>query len=213
MKPLAHVQREFCLTELKLLHDGKNETPRRQDGPRQVITGRIKWYEASRGYGFIIPDDGGRDVMIHEACVRAFGHAALPEGAPIRLTVARGEKGLYAVEILEIDHRAPAEPRDDGTAPRPTDFLQPEATSGPLLPARVRWFDRQKGFGFVNVFGEAEDIFLHMETVRRCGLKDLASGEGIAVRLCQGPNGVMVSDLKLWEAGILSKLRDEAISG
>lgn len=172
-----------------------------------TITGKVKWYDSVKGYGFVVPDGGGADVMVHASCVRSFGRVALPEGATVRLTVGMGARGMHAQEILELDE---AEAEDeafasDDKASRPTDFLVgPDAVNGPLEPARVKWFDKQKGFGFVNVFGNAEDIFVHMETVRRCGFQDLASGEGMAVRTFRGPRGLMVAELRLWEAGVLA---------
>ena len=171
-----------------------------------TIAGQVKWYDAVKGYGFVVPDDGGGDVMVHASCVRNFGITSLAEGARVRLVTTMGARGLHAQEILEVDEsdaaldQSPAASRS-AAAPRPTDYLNTESDLGPLVPARVKWFDKQKGFGFVNVFGNNEDVFVHMEIVRRCGFPDLASGEGMAVRTFRGPRGLMVAELKLWEAG------------
>ncbi|MEO0823202.1 MAG: cold shock domain-containing protein [Pseudomonadota bacterium] len=170
-----------------------------------VITGQVKWYDAIKGYGFVVPDDGGGDVMVHASCVRNFGITALAEGARVRLVTTMGARGLHAQELLEVDDSTATmslsqNSVSDGGVARPTDFLSPEAELSPLQPARVKWFDKQKGFGFVNVFGNPEDVFVHMEIVRRCGFPDLSSGEGMAVRTFRGPRGLMVAELKLWEA-------------
>lgn len=172
------------------------------NGASSVVSGRVKWYDVIKGYGFVVPDDGGPDIMVHASCVRAFGKMALPENAGVRLLVTRGERGLHARELLEVDEdaAAPAPPQGFGERVRPTEFLGPDVEAGPLLPARVKWFDKQKGFGFVNIFGNAEDVFVHMETVRRCGFQDLSSGEGMACRTFRGPRGLMVAELRLWEA-------------
>lgn len=170
-----------------------------------VITGQVKWYDAVKGYGFVVPNDGGGDVMVHASCVRNYGITALMEGAQVRLVTTMGARGLHAQEILEVDNstvtaREPAaDAASAGESARPTDFLSPDSEVGPLVPARVKWFDKQKGFGFVNVFGRSEDVFVHMEIVRRCGFPDLSSGEGMAVRTFRGPRGLMVAELKLWE--------------
>ena len=166
-----------------------------------VVRGHVKWYDAVKGYGFVVPDGGGPDIMVHASCVRAFGKMALAEGARVQLLASQGERGLNAQELLEVE-----EPEIAASAPgfsedtRPTEFLGPDVEVGPLVPARVKWFDKQKGFGFVNIFGRTEDVFVHMETVRRCGFQDLASGEGMAVRTFRGPRGLMVAELKLWES-------------
>ena len=126
----------------------------------------------------------------------------------MKLICGAGARGRHAQELLELEEpevEPRPEPRGDEERPtRPTEFLDPEAADGPLEPARVKWFDKQKGFGFVNVFGNGEDVFVHMETVRRCGFQDLASGEGMAVRTFRGPRGLMVAELRLWEAGALA---------
>lgn len=170
------------------------------DGNELSLSGRVKWYDAVKGYGFVVPEDGGADVMVHASCVRAFGRVALTEGAEVKLIAVSGTRGLQAQRLLEVNEpeafvAAPGFAED----PRPTEFLGPEAEAGPLMPARVKWFDKQKGFGFVNIFGKSEDVFVHMETVRRCGFQDLSSGEGMAVRTFRGPRGMMVAELRLWE--------------
>jgi cold shock protein len=168
-----------------------------------VVWGDVKWYDAVKGYGFIVPDGGGPDIMVHASCVRAFGKMSLAEGTRVKVTAGQGQRGLNAHELHEVE-----EPEVTDAPPglsedtRPTEFLGPDVEIGPLLPARVKWFDKQKGFGFVNIFGRTEDIFVHMETVRRCGFQDLASGEGMAVRTFRGPRGLMVAELKLWESAL-----------
>ncbi|MEM1346178.1 MAG: cold shock domain-containing protein [Pseudomonadota bacterium] len=169
----------------------------------RVIEGRVKWYDVVKGYGFVVPDPGGPDIMVHASCVRSFGRMTLADNAVIKLVATRGERGLHAVELLEVEEPPVVEtardPNDESA--RPTEYLDSDQVSGPLLPARVKWFDKQKGFGFVNIFGRDEDVFVHMETVRRCGFQDLSGGEGMACRTFRGPRGLMVAELRLWEAG------------
>ncbi|MEM0988771.1 MAG: cold shock domain-containing protein [Pseudomonadota bacterium] len=174
------------------------EDARRDEG---VVSGHVKWYDAVKGYGFVVPAEGGSDVMVHASCVRAYGKVALSEGAAVTLVVQEGPRGLQAARLVEVtDPEAVMEIPGFAESSRPTEFLGEEADAGgPLVPARVKWFDKQKGFGFVNVFGSAEDVFVHMETVRRCGFQDLASGEAMAVRTSRGPRGMMVAELRLWE--------------
>ncbi|MEO0621168.1 MAG: cold shock domain-containing protein [Pseudomonadota bacterium] len=172
-----------------------------ENGTGSVIAGRVKWYDVIKGYGFVVPETGGPDIMVHASCVRAFGKMTLAENATVRMLVTRGERGLHAKELLEVDEDQVAAAEDGyGDRVRPTEFLGPDVEAGPLMPARVKWFDKQKGFGFVNIFGNDEDVFVHMETVRRCGFQDLSSGEGMACRTFRGPRGLMVAELRLWEA-------------
>jgi cold shock protein len=167
-----------------------------------VVSGHVKWYDAVKGYGFVVPEDGGSDVMVHASCVRAFGRVALCEGAHVRLVAAASPRGMQAQKLVEVTEPEGSPAMGFAEDARPTEFLGAEVEAGPLQPARVKWFDKQKGFGFVNVFGRTEDVFVHMETVRRCGFQDLSSGEGMAVRTFRGPRGLMVAELRLWETAV-----------
>lgn len=173
-----------------------------------VVTGRVKWYDAVRGYGFIVSDEIEGDILAHANCVRASGRSALPEGAEVEIEAALFERGWQAVQIRAVKLTdAP------GLAERPSEFARAAATSEPLQPARVKWFDRGKGFGFVNVFGKAEDVFVHMEVLRRSGLSDLAPGEAVAVRTAQGPRGLMAAEVFQWEAATAAESGETAEVG
>ncbi len=170
------------------------------DGDTRIISGQVKWYDPVKGYGFIVPEQGDADVLVHSTCVRGSGRVTLIEGAKIRVLSAKGARGLQAREILEIEDPEPAEQPGFSEDAKPTEFLRQDTQVGPMQPARVKWFDKQKGFGFVNVFGEPEDIFIHMEILRRCGFQDLMSGEAVVVRTFRGPRGLMAAEVGLWES-------------
>ncbi|MBY8974999.1 CspA family cold shock protein [Rhodobacteraceae bacterium NNCM2] len=172
-------------------------------GTEKVVSGHVKWYDAVKGYGFVVPDDDSEgDIMVHASCVRAFGIMNLAEGAKVKIVSERGQRGMHAQRLLEVEEPAEQEAFSGFSEARPTEFLGKEVEVGPLVPARVKWFDKQKGFGFVNVYGNPEDVFVHMETVRRSGFQDLAGGEGMACRTFRGPRGLMVAELRLWEASV-----------
>ncbi len=171
-----------------------------------TIEGRVKWYDAVRGYGFIVSDGVEGDILAHANCVRASGRATLPEGATIQLEAALFERGWQAVTILAVGERP-----DEGFAERPSAFVDAAMADGPLEPARVKWFDRGKGFGFLNIFGKNEDVFIHMEVLRRTGIMDMAPGEAVAVRTMQGPRGLMAAEVRPWEtAATEAEARDGA---
>lgn len=173
------------------------ESPSEND----IRSGRVKWYDADRGYGFVVPDGGERDILVHASCVKASGRASIPEGAKVLLRVARGDRGLQAVELLNVEADEPEE-HEVRVPARPSELAAELEGAGELLPARVKWFDKLKGFGFVNVFGDASDVFIHMETLRRCGFNDLMPGEGVAVRTVDGPRGLMAAEIRTWEAAL-----------
>ncbi|SFT83824.1 cold-shock protein [Sedimentitalea nanhaiensis] len=160
------------------------------------VRGQVKWFDPVKGFGFVVADEGGPDILLHVNVLRNFGQSSVADGAGIEVVTHRTERGVQAVEIVSI---TPPE-RDD--APVLTDFAdldQDLLHSAPLEPARVKWFDKGKGFGFANVFGRSEDVFLHIEVLRQSGLSDLQPGEALAMRVIDGKRGRMAAEVMAWE--------------
>ncbi len=167
------------------------------DDALETVAGYVKWFDPVKGYGFVVPDSGGADILLHANVLRSFGQSSVTEGSRIEQVVQRTPRGAQAVEVLSIELR-----EDAGS---PTYEVRSSSVEVPLNeipfePARVKFFDSAKGFGFMNVFGRAEDVFVHIETVRRSGLADLQSGEAVAVKVVQGTRGSMVAQLVAWDA-------------
>jgi CspA family cold shock protein len=159
-----------------------------------MVRGRVKWFDTTKGYGFVVGEDGEGDILLHGNVLRVFGFSSVAEGAEIVLNVQQTERGRQAVEVVEIVPAA-------GPADMVAALLDPAngQAAGPLLPARVKWFDRVKGFGFVNVYGKSEDVFLHMETLRQFGYGEVVAGDVLAVRVTAGPRGPMVYEVRSWD--------------
>lgn len=164
-----------------------------------MIKGRVKWFDTTKGYGFIITDEDDGDILLHANVLRNFGRSSVAEGAHITVEVQETDRGRQAIEIVDIDMPDSEEDEVDPETARPTDLVFSAEPHTPLLPARVKWFDKSKGFGFVNVFGDDADIFVHMEVLRMYGLADLQPGEAVGVRMVDGPRGQMAAEVRNWD--------------
>ncbi|APG47101.1 cold-shock protein [Phaeobacter porticola] len=166
------------------------------------IRGLVKWFDPTKGFGFVVSDDGGPDILLHVNVLRNFGQSSVADGAEVELVTHQTDRGVQAVEVLSITPPV----RDD--SPVLSDFAELDSDalySEPLVPARVKWFDKGKGFGFANVFGRDEDVFLHVEVLRQSGLSELQPGEALGMRVIDGKRGRMAVEVLAWEAALLEQ--------
>lgn len=166
---------------------------------RTVLRGHVKWFDPAKGFGFVIAENGGSDILLHANVLRNFGQSSVADGALIEVAIQETARGRQAVEIVTIE--PPEVEQGAGLVEFEEDGFS-TVDAGELEPARVKWFDKAKGFGFANVFGKPEDVFVHVEVLRRSGLADLQPGEAICLRARDGQRGRMAVIVTSWDAAL-----------
>ncbi len=179
------------MTEVQTIVESEQAEP-------ETLHGQVKWFDPSKGFGFVVSDQGGPDILLHANVLRNFGQSTVADGSGITVVAQVTRRGIQAIEVLHI------EPPCNGELPGEvlTEDEIDLASAGPLEPARVKWFDKGKGFGFANVFGRPEDVFIHIEVLRRSGFADLQPGEAVGLRAVDGSRGRMAVLISTWDAAL-----------
>ncbi len=156
------------------------------------VAGVIKWFDVAKGYGFMVPDNGMADVLLHVTCLRRDGYQTAYEGSRVVCEALAGPKGLQVFRIISMDESSAVHPAQ---MPPARTHVTVAPTSG-LERAQVKWFNRLRGFGFLTRGEGTPDIFVHMETLRRFGMTELRPGQFVLVRFGPGPKGLMAAEVR-----------------
>ncbi len=176
-----------------------------EDKAVQVLQGRVKWFDPAKGFGFIVSEDSNADILLHANVLRNFRQSSVADGAGIEVRVQTTPRGVQATEVLRID------PPEGVVVPlgEEAGTLTPDELRLLVMePARVKWFDKAKGFGFANVFTRPEDVFIHVEVLRVSGFADLASGEAVALKVVDGRRGRMAVQVLSWESALKARTNE-----
>ena len=163
------------------------------------VTGQVKWFDATRGFGFIVSDELEGDILLHFSVLREHGRRSVPEGATIECVPVRLDRGLQAKKVLAIDLTSalPQQPRSSIPAAERADRKALADAAGEFESVEVKWFNRVRGYGFVNrIDATGEDVFVHMETVRQSHLGDLQPGQRLEARIASSGKGLTAIELR-----------------
>ncbi len=167
------------------------------------FAGLVKWFDATRGFGFVIDDRFDGDILIHFSVLKDHNRRSLPEGATITGIAARQQRGYQArsIETIDLSTALPQSPRSaHGDGIRSDRSALAEA-AGDYEPVEVKWFNRVKGYGFLvradSPEPNPEDIFVHMETVRQADIADLEPEQRLEARIASGAKGLTAVEVRL----------------
>ncbi|MEM1233281.1 MAG: cold shock domain-containing protein [Pseudomonadota bacterium] len=158
------------------------------------VRGVVKWFDLSKGFGFVIAEGVSQDILLHVNVVRRFGRTDVTAGDTVTISYDETPRGLQATELVEVVESAGER---EGAVQVSID------PSEDLKAARLKWFDKSKGYGFVNVFGDPEDVFVHVDVLRAGGLLDAQVGEAVCVVVTRGAKGASATAIYPWDSGAL----------
>jgi len=146
-----------------------------------TVEAAVKWFNATKGYGFVELSDGRGDAFLHLKTLRETGRQTLPSGAKIRVVARAGSRGAEVVRVVEVDTRSAVE--------RSSRRSTVDASAAFDLTGKVKWFDEARGFGFIASDDFGRDVFIHSTTLGAAGLRGLVEGQAVSMRVVETPKG------------------------
>jgi cold shock protein len=164
----------------------RDDTP-----PGRRVEAKVKWFNAAKGFGFVTLTDEQQDAFLPMAILRRAGYEDVREGASIICEVSAGAKGPLVTNVLNIDDSTALPPQGAGRLDR--SGSRPSTT----MEGAVKWFEAEKGYGFISPDSGGKDIFIHITALRRSGIAALGPGQRVSVEVVEGKKGLEADRITL----------------
>lgn len=156
----------------------------------------VKWFNGQKGFGFVELSDGSGDAFLHVAVLQQAGRQSVLPGSKMRVVTAQGPKGRQVARVIDVDESTASEaprrpPREGGGGGGGGGFARaPRDLSNAIeMSGTVKWFNTEKGFGFIAPEGGGKDVFVHISVLGRSGITGLAEGQQVSMRVVETPKG------------------------
>ncbi|AVM74945.1 Cold shock protein CspA [Magnetospirillum gryphiswaldense MSR-1] len=165
----------------------------RQQVTQTNVTATVKWFNASKGFGFVAPSDGTPDAFLHISALERAGLTQVAEGTTLVVDLGQGNRGPQVVIVHEVDASTAT------AAPRASASSAPRMDRGPseTVEGVVKFFSAEKGFGFVQTDQGGKDVFVHIKALERSGIKALETGQRVRCTTTQGQKGPQADTVAL----------------
>lgn len=161
------------------------------------VKGRVKWFDAVKGFGFIVSEEQEEDILVHFSVLKEIGLATVPEGATLTCLAIEGLKGWQAIRVSAIDLSTVTPASELAASDDDFDPTADLENISDFMEATVKWFNRLRGYGFISKDEDSEDIFIHLRVLKRGGIEEVFPGQKVMVRIGDGPRGPLVAEVKL----------------
>ena len=161
------------------------------------VTGQVKWFDAVKGFGFLVAEDREEDILVHFSVLREIGVTSVPEGATLKCLAIEGLKGWQAIRVSAIDLSTATPASELGSRDEDFDPTANLENISDFMETTVKWFNRLRGYGFIAIDEDSEDIFIHLRVLKRAGIEEVFPGQKLMVRIGDGPRGPLVAEAKL----------------
>ena len=161
-------------------------------GSAPTVDATVKWFKSDKGFGFVELANGSGDAFLHIGALQSAGYETVPPGAKLKVAVGNGMKGVQVTRVFEVDvstAQAERPQRSFGDSPRPPRRVMPDPASAVSVSGSVKWFDENKGFGFVQSNDGGKDVFVHISVLGASGVQHLAEGQAVNMRVVDTPKG------------------------